>query len=399
MKNKIILAITVGCLLFCAPQAQAKLSLKKILKGVGKVVGSVAEAAGATVLQKVAVSGGYSQEEATQFTKNVYSNLELNSRNAELGLQWNNAENKYDQQNIVKEFAFDAAGNISGEYAFVDKFRTMADAQITYLRDMNKSGSVEEKQTAFDKRTKIYADLFYDTYQEGKERKAQHLAEKLQIRNQLLEKGYTDPEFALEVAGSIIAVQKSNLSYEEKEAILKGYGFSESPEQIAQYVNEVMKDSYVSTANTERIEAERIKAEEEAKRQAELARQAAERKAAEERKNAIQQIKTTKLDGYSFDATALSQDQKATLDNVAVILNQYSDVKVLIVGHTCNIGYKNINQKKGLKRAEAGKKYLIEKGISQERISIDSKGEIQPLVQNLSEENRKQNRRIEFIIE
>jgi outer membrane protein OmpA-like peptidoglycan-associated protein len=397
MKSKIISVITVLCLLFCTPQAQAKGGWKKFWKGVGQVVGSVAEAAGAAVLQEVAVYGGYSREEATQFTRDVYSNLELNSRNAELGLQWNNAENKYDQQNVVKEFVFDAAGNISGEQAFVDKFRTMADAQMTYLSDMNKSGSAEEKQAAFDKRTKAYADLFYDTYQESKERQAQYLLEKGQIQNQLLQKGYTDPEFALEVAGSIIAVQKSDLSYEEKEAILKGYGFSESPEQIAQYVDEVMSDNYVSTSMAE---TERIKAEEEVKRQAELQKLQAEQKAAEERKNALQTLATAKVNGYAFDETTLSDTQKSELDKVVYILNKYLDVKVQIIGHTCEIGYKNINYKKGLKRAEAGRNYLVGKGIAEERIlPVDSKGETQPLVENTSTENRKQNRRIEFVID
>ncbi|MDR1348860.1 MAG: OmpA family protein [Prevotellaceae bacterium] len=144
---------------------------------------------------------------------------------------------------------------------------------------------------------------------------------------------------------------------------------------------------------------ETLFAEQEAKRQAELQRQEAERKAAEERKSAIQKIAETKIDGYSFDETALSEAQKSILNDIAVMLNKYSDVKILIVGHTCEIGYKNINIKKGLKRAETGKEYLIEKGIATERISVDSKGETQPLAQNSSKENRKQNRRLEFVIQ
>jgi outer membrane protein OmpA-like peptidoglycan-associated protein len=128
-------------------------------------------------------------------------------------------------------------------------------------------------------------------------------------------------------------------------------------------------------------------------------RREAERQAAEERKNAIEKITAAKIDGYDFDETALSQDRKSTLDGIAVILHKYPDVKALIVGHTCEIGYKNINLKKGLKRAEAGKAYLVEKGISADRISVDSKGETQPFVPNISVENRKQNRRIEFVIQ
>lgn len=393
MKNRIIVLVTAFCLMF-STQAEAKGFWKKL----GQALGAVAEAAGGAVLQQAAVSSGYTQEQAQQLTRDVYDAVGLNTRNADLGMSYINADNKYERQNVAKEFVFDAAGNISGQQAFVDKFRTMTNAQLTYLSENKKAVTAEEKQAAFDKRTRAYADLFYDTYQDGKERKAAHLAEKLQIRNQLLQKGYSAPQFAEEIAGSIIAVQKSNLSEQEKEEILRGYGFSESPAQIQQIVNEVMSDSYDARAAQEQ-ETARIKAEEEAKRQAELARQEAERKAAEERKNALQQLITTKINGYAFDETALSETQKSELGNVADILNKYSDVKVLMVGFTCNIGYKNINQKKGLKRAEAGKEYLIEKGVSAERISVDSKGETQPLVENTSSENRKQNRRIEFAIE
>ena len=394
MKVKIASIITVMCLLF-----SAQVEAQEFLKQLGQLTEAIAEAVGGAVLQQAVVSSGYTQEQAQQFTRDVYSALDLNSRNAELGMSYINADNKYERQNVVAEMVFDVAGNISGQQEFVDKFRTMTDAQLSYLSENKKATSQEEKQAAFDKRTRAYADLFYDTYQEGKERQAAYLAEKMQIRNKLLQKGYSDPQFAEEVAGSIIAVQKSNLSEQEKEEILRGYGFSESPAQIQMIVNEVLADNYDAKAAAN-AEAEKIKAEQEAKKQAELQqRQEAERKAAEEHKNAIQKLRTTQIEFYAFDETSLTLNQKSELNAVAEILNQYSDIKVLIVGHTCNIGYKNINQRKGLNRAEASKEYLIEKGISAERISIDSKGETQPLAPNTSIENRKQNRRIEFVIE
>ena len=74
-------------------------------------------------------------------------------------------------------------------------------------------------------------------------------------------------------------------------------------------------------------------------------------------------------------------------------------MKIRIIGHTCEIGYNNVNQKKGLKRAEEGKKYLIDKGVASERIFIESKGKTDPIAPNTSSENRKKNRRIEFVVE
>ncbi|MDR1199395.1 MAG: OmpA family protein [Prevotellaceae bacterium] len=151
-------------------------------------------------------------------------------------------------------------------------------------------------------------------------------------------------------------------------------------------------------ATNETLFAEQ-EAKREAERQAELQRQEAERKAAEERKSAIQKISETKIDSYAFDETALSETQKSILNDIAVTFNKYSDVKILRIGHTCEIGYKNINLKKGMKRAEAGKEYLVEKGIATECIAVESKGETQPLLPNTSSENRKQNRRLEFVIQ
>ena len=74
-------------------------------------------------------------------------------------------------------------------------------------------------------------------------------------------------------------------------------------------------------------------------------------------------------------------------------MDKYPDLTITIVGHTCKIGYKNINLKKGLKRAENAKAYLIEQGISENRISVDSKGETEPRSDINSE-----NRRIEITV-
>ena len=307
----------------------------------------------------------------TSLAGSLLSEVGIKQQNIQRGMAWNEAQNKYERQNILKDYIFDAAGNISGNTELLKKFRQILDAQNTYLSENSKAMTTEEKQAALDKRNLEYFNIGYDTYQEAQDRKSQHLAEKLKIQQQLIARGwYNDSQLANEVAGSIIAVQKSKLSEKEKTEILRGYGFSESPVQIQQYVNEVLNDDYVSTAVKVKVneEAERIKAEQDAQRQA-------KQKVAEERRNAIKKIETTKLDYFLFDKTSLSQNQKSILNDVADILNRYSDIKVLIIGHTCNIGYKNINQRVGLRRAESAKEFLVEKGISQERISVDSKGE------------------------
>jgi outer membrane protein OmpA-like peptidoglycan-associated protein len=52
----------------------------------------------------------------------------------------------------------------------------------------------------------------------------------------------------------------------------------------------------------------------------------------------------------------------------------------------------------GLRRAEAAKAYLVEKGVAPERIQTVSKGETEPIVPNIGEENRRKNRRVKIVM-
>jgi outer membrane protein OmpA-like peptidoglycan-associated protein len=100
--------------------------------------------------------------------------------------------------------------------------------------------------------------------------------------------------------------------------------------------------------------------------------------------------------GYDFGQTALSMDKKAELDKKVMLMKQYPDMNITCIGHTCNRGTEDANMKVGLQRADAAKAYLMEHGISADRISTESRGSKQPIVPNTSEENRRLNRRVEF---
>lgn len=92
--------------------------------------------------------------------------------------------------------------------------------------------------------------------------------------------------------------------------------------------------------------------------------------------------------------TAVPEALKSRLDSIADIMKKYPDMRVSIVGHTCNIGSEKTNYKIGLKRAQEVAAYLENKGIAASRIDVSSAGETQPLVPNNSEKNRRINRRV-----
>lgn len=94
-------------------------------------------------------------------------------------------------------------------------------------------------------------------------------------------------------------------------------------------------------------------------------------------------------------ATLLSKSHKG-LDEVAQILNDDTELKLAIDGHTDNTGADDLNQKLSESRANAVKAYLIKKGIDQTRLVSSGYGEAQPVADNKTAAGRQQNRRVEL---
>jgi outer membrane protein OmpA-like peptidoglycan-associated protein len=157
----------------------------------------------------------------------------------------------------------------------------------------------------------------------------------------------------------------------------------------------------------------RIAAEEEAARIAaeeEAARKVAEEEAArlasiQDGKAAhlqarIDSIQNQVLNDYHLTQTKPNEKQIPALDAIVALLKDHSELRFYINGHTCDQGDKEINRIVGYERAKAAKDYVIAKGIDEKRIlGIGSKLYYEPLVPNTSEENRRKNRRVEFVIE
>lgn len=76
----------------------------------------------------------------------------------------------------------------------------------------------------------------------------------------------------------------------------------------------------------------------------------------------------------------------------------YPNAKVKVIGHTCEISGAKFNYGLGLRRANTFRDLLVDSGIPSSQIKAISKGLTQPLVPNISDENREVNRRIEVII-
>ncbi len=86
------------------------------------------------------------------------------------------------------------------------------------------------------------------------------------------------------------------------------------------------------------------------------------------------------------------------LDRLSTILKENPKLEIEIRGHTDNQGDPKLNQLLSEQRVAAVKKYLVEKGIAEKRMIGKGFGGSQPKAPNDKEENRKKNRRVEFVI-
>ena len=87
-----------------------------------------------------------------------------------------------------------------------------------------------------------------------------------------------------------------------------------------------------------------------------------------------------------------------SLDELVNLLKRKPTFKLLIDGHTDNVGGMTYNQKLSQERADAVKKYLTDKGVDNSRVIAKGYGMTKPIVSNETAAGRQKNRRVEFTI-
>ena len=99
---------------------------------------------------------------------------------------------------------------------------------------------------------------------------------------------------------------------------------------------------------------------------------------------------------FKFGKTVLPDEAKSRLDEVISQLKANpNNIWIEIEGHTDNVGDKALNEKLGLERAEAVKRYLYEQHqVPLHKINVISYGEDKPVAPNNTRQGRAQNRRV-----
>jgi OmpA-OmpF porin, OOP family len=103
---------------------------------------------------------------------------------------------------------------------------------------------------------------------------------------------------------------------------------------------------------------------------------------------------------FDFDKAGIRQTAHEEIGNLAAVMKKYTDLKILVEGHTDNIGGENYNEQLSQRRADAVKNYLVEKfGIEASRLTTKAYGLTRPIASNATEEGRQKNRRVEAAAE
>jgi peptidoglycan-associated lipoprotein len=129
------------------------------------------------------------------------------------------------------------------------------------------------------------------------------------------------------------------------------------------------------------------------------ARPTEETLSAEERRRREAEAAFTNEDiQFDFDKYDLNARAREILANKAYFLKQYPNVKILIEGHCDERGTAEYNLALGERRANSAKQYLVQLGISENRISTVSYGKERPLDPGHNEAAWAKNRRAHFVI-
>jgi outer membrane protein OmpA-like peptidoglycan-associated protein len=102
---------------------------------------------------------------------------------------------------------------------------------------------------------------------------------------------------------------------------------------------------------------------------------------------------------FGFDQADLNDSAREVLENLITQLKaDNKNVYIEIQGHTDSFGSEAYNEKLGLMRAEAVRRYLSENGIPLHRIATISYGEGRPVTDNRTKAGRAKNRRVVILV-
>jgi OmpA-OmpF porin, OOP family len=113
----------------------------------------------------------------------------------------------------------------------------------------------------------------------------------------------------------------------------------------------------------------------------------------------LQSTGRSRLDGVNFDfnSDVIQPASYPLLDQVAELLREHEDWKIVLEGHTDNVGADAFNKDLSTRRAAAVQAYLVSRGVTAGRLSSQGFGFDRPVASNATQGGRALNRRVEIV--
>ena len=118
-------------------------------------------------------------------------------------------------------------------------------------------------------------------------------------------------------------------------------------------------------------------------------------------KKEVKQLFEKALQGIQFETgkAIIKSSSNPILNSIVKIMKENPSYKLIIGGHTDNVGDDAMNMTLSLDRATAVSNYLITKGVDPLRVTAQGFGESEPVDVNTSVKGRTRNRRVELKVE
>jgi outer membrane protein OmpA-like peptidoglycan-associated protein len=114
--------------------------------------------------------------------------------------------------------------------------------------------------------------------------------------------------------------------------------------------------------------------------------------------NAVRIVMTGQT-AFETDSAVIKPGFQSTMDKLADVVIRYGKTALTITGHTDSRGSAQHNLDLSQRRAQSVYDYFVTKDVNSARLVAMGKGQTEPIASNDSEAGRRQNRRVEILVE
>lgn len=102
--------------------------------------------------------------------------------------------------------------------------------------------------------------------------------------------------------------------------------------------------------------------------------------------------------GFNTGSAVIRDNYLNTLEKLSRVIHASANSRVVIIGHTDNVGSEMANQNLSLARATSVRNYLESNGTAASQMQVYGRGSSQPIASNETFDGRAKNRRVEVFI-